>query len=134
VDPESVDSKDIFAHSAILLAATERVVIASGIANIYARDPMAMANDARALGETYPGPFVLGIGVSHAPSVKLRCGDYGKLVEMMRTCIKAMLASLREQPPADRLVGSVNPRRVVLVASLDGTCGDSAGTGGPLRV
>ncbi|HEX3428234.1 MAG TPA: LLM class flavin-dependent oxidoreductase, partial [Candidatus Limnocylindrales bacterium] len=37
--PESIGSKEVFAHSAILLAATDRLVIAPGIANIYARDP-----------------------------------------------------------------------------------------------
>src|SRR5579859_2613589 len=74
--PESIGSKELFSHAAILLAATERIVVASGIANIHARDPMAMANGARALGEAYPGRFVLGIGVSHAPSVETRGGTY----------------------------------------------------------
>ena len=30
---------------------------------------MAMANGAKTFGEAYPGHFVLGVGVSHAPSV-----------------------------------------------------------------
>jgi alkanesulfonate monooxygenase SsuD/methylene tetrahydromethanopterin reductase-like flavin-dependent oxidoreductase (luciferase family) len=67
--PETLGNKELLSHAGILLAATSRMVVASGIANIHARDPMAMANGARALGEAYPGRFVLGIGVSHAPSV-----------------------------------------------------------------
>ncbi|HYL41199.1 MAG TPA: LLM class flavin-dependent oxidoreductase, partial [Candidatus Binatus sp.] len=81
--PESLGSKDVFAHAAILLGATDRIVLATGIANIYARDPMAMANGAKALGEAYPGRFVLGIGVSHAPSVESRGSAYGKPIETM---------------------------------------------------
>src|ERR671915_1466867 len=48
--PESLGSKDVLAHSGLLLANTQRSVIATGIANIHARDPMAMANGAKALG------------------------------------------------------------------------------------
>ena len=52
--PETLGNKEIFSHAAILLAGTTRIVVASGIANIHARDPMAMANGAKALGEAYP--------------------------------------------------------------------------------
>ncbi len=58
--PESVGSKEAFAHAGLLLAAGTRIVVGTGIANIYARDPMAMANGARTLSEAYPGRFVLG--------------------------------------------------------------------------
>src|SRR5829696_1652864 len=76
--PESVGSKDVLAHSAILLGASARATIAPGIASIYARDPMAMANGAKALADAYPGRFVLGVGVSHAPSVAVRGHEYGR--------------------------------------------------------
>ena len=76
--PESLGSKEVMAHAALLLNATDKVLFATGIANIHARDPMAMANGAKALGEAFPDRFVLGIGVSHAPSVATRGGDYGK--------------------------------------------------------
>jgi probable F420-dependent oxidoreductase len=118
--PESIGSKDIYAHAAILLAATERLVIAPGIANIYARDPMAMANGARALGDAYPGRFVLGIGVSHAPSVQTRGGSYGKPVETMRTYLDAMLASQyaapEPDPPVPLVLAALGPRMLELAA------------------
>ena len=38
--PESLGSKEIFAHASILLAATKTLIVASGIANIWARDPV----------------------------------------------------------------------------------------------
>jgi len=43
--------QEAFARGAILLAATERMVIASGIANIWARDAAAMANGGRTLSD-----------------------------------------------------------------------------------
>src|SRR6266571_747893 len=88
--PESLASKEVFAHAALLLGSTQRLVITTGIANIHARDPMAMAAGAKALGEAYPGRFVLGIGVSHAPSVQTRGGTYGPPVPTMRAYLDAM--------------------------------------------
>ena len=118
--PESLGSKELFSHAGILLASTERLVVASGIANIYARDPMAMANGAKALGEAYPGRFVLGIGVSHAPSVKTRGGDYGKPVETMRTYLDAMDASQyaapEPDPPVPLVLAALGPRMLELAA------------------
>jgi probable F420-dependent oxidoreductase len=118
--PESIGSKDVFAHSALLLAGTERLVVAPGIANIYARDPMAMANGARALGEAYPSRFVLGIGVSHAPSVATRGGSYGKPVSTMRAYLDAMQASPYAAPEADEpvplVLAALGPKMLELAA------------------
>lgn len=118
--PESLGSKELFSHAGLLLAATDRLVIASGIANIYARDPMAMANGARTLGEAYPGRFVLGIGVSHAPSVSTRGGSYGKPIETMRAYLDAMAAAQYAGPEADPSVplvlAALGPKMLELAA------------------
>ena len=66
--PES-RGRNVLAYSAWLLANTKELIVAPGIANIYARDPMAMANGQRGLNEQSGGRFLLGIGVSHAPMV-----------------------------------------------------------------
>jgi probable F420-dependent oxidoreductase len=118
--PESLGSKEVFAHSAILLAASERAIVAPGIASIYARDPMAMANGARALAEAYPGRFVLGIGVSHAPSVAMRGGSYGKPVETMTAYLDAMAASSYAGPdaePVPLVLAALGPRMLELAAA-----------------
>src|ERR1700694_6218983 len=59
-------AREAFAQASIFLSATSGLVIASGIANIWARDPMAMAAGGRALGEAVPNRFILGLGVSPA--------------------------------------------------------------------
>src|ERR1051326_7561833 len=65
--PEAV-GREPFPHAAYLLSKTEKLILATGIANIWARDPMTMAAAARTLAELSDGRFVLGIGVSHARS------------------------------------------------------------------
>ena len=118
--PESLGSKDVLAHSALLLGRTERITLAPGIANIHARDPMAMANGARALGEAYPGRFVLGIGVSHAPSVATRGGSYANPLEQMRAYLDAMDAATYgaplPDPPVPLVLAALGPRMLELAA------------------
>jgi probable F420-dependent oxidoreductase len=96
---ESVRNKDAFAHAAILLGATERINVASGIASIYNRDATATKSGAYALADAFDGRFVLGLGVSHAPAVARRGRDYGKPVTTMRNYLDEMDAA-EYQPPA----------------------------------
>src|SRR5664280_2210107 len=86
-------AQEAFARGAIYLAATERLVIASGIANIWARDAAARANGGRTLSEVSPGRCILGSGVSHAPLVRLRCGDDGRPYSAMREYLDARAAA-----------------------------------------
>ncbi|MDR0360916.1 MAG: TIGR03620 family F420-dependent LLM class oxidoreductase [bacterium] len=59
---EAPGGKDAFAQAAILLAASERIVIAPGIANVRAREATAMQGATVTLAEAYPDRFVLGVG------------------------------------------------------------------------
>jgi probable F420-dependent oxidoreductase len=123
--PESVGSKEVFAHAALLLAGSERAIVAPGIASIYARDPMAMAGGAKALAEAYPGRFVLGIGVSHAPSVESRGHEYGKPVASMAAYLDAMDAASYAGPelaePVPLVLAALGPKMLELAAArVDG--------------
>lgn len=118
--PESVVSKEIFSHVALLLSASERLVVASGIANIWARDPVAMANGARLLADAFPGRFVLGMGVSHLPAVRRRGGDYERPLTRMREYLDAMARapyagpSPAQAPPL--VLAALGPRMLELAA------------------
>jgi probable F420-dependent oxidoreductase len=118
--PESLGSKEVLVHSALLLGATEKIVIAPGIANIHARDPMAMASGAKTLGEAYPGRFVLGIGVSHAPSVESRGGTYANPLEQMTLYLDAMdaaqYAAPAPDPPVPLVLAALGPKMLELAA------------------
>jgi alkanesulfonate monooxygenase SsuD/methylene tetrahydromethanopterin reductase-like flavin-dependent oxidoreductase (luciferase family) len=66
--PEAV-GRDPFSIISYMAAKTDRLIFATGIANIYARDPMTMNAVRKTVGELAPGRFILGLGVSHAPMV-----------------------------------------------------------------
>jgi probable F420-dependent oxidoreductase len=52
------------------LAATERLVIGTGISSIWTWQPADLAAAVGRLESRYPGRFILGLGVSHAPMVE----------------------------------------------------------------
>jgi len=118
--PETLGNKELVSQAALLLERSRGITVAAGIANIHARDPLAMANAARALGEAHPGRFVLGIGVSHAPSVARRGGTYGAPLEMMRRYLDAMAATEygapKPDPPVPLVLAALGPRMLELAA------------------
>jgi len=74
-----------------LLGHTEKLIVASGIANIYARDAAASVMGHNTLNALYGGRFVLGLGVSHASLVTdVRGHEYLKPVTTMRAYLDAM--------------------------------------------
>jgi probable F420-dependent oxidoreductase len=86
--------REVFSSSAWLLANTESLVVASGIANIYARDAFSAASAQKGLNEQSGGRFLLGLGVSHVPLVEgLRNHQYGKPVATMRSYLQAMAST-----------------------------------------
>lgn len=92
--PEAV-GRDPFAFIGYLAGQTERLVFATGIANIYARDSMTMKATHQTLSELAPGRFVLGLGVSHQHLVsKIRGHDYKKPLTTMRSYLDAMEKAL----------------------------------------
>ena len=110
-------AQEAFARGAIYLAATERIVVASGIANIWARDAAAMANGGRTLAEAWPGRFILGIGVSHAPLVRMRGHDYQAPYSAMREYLDGMAAAPWRGPKAELppiVLAALGPRMVGL--------------------
>jgi probable F420-dependent oxidoreductase len=119
--PEGLGSKDALAHASLLLAGGSRIVVATGIASIWARDPVAMANGARALADAYPGRFVLGIGVSHRTSVDRRGAfTYERPFTRMRGYLDAMDSARypvrdgAELPPV--VLAALGPRMLRLSA------------------
>jgi probable F420-dependent oxidoreductase len=114
--------REALTHAGLLLAGTKKIVIATGIANIYARDPVAMAAGQKTLAEAYPGRFVLGLGVSHVPLVEqLRGHRYEKPVATMRAYLDAMdQAPYRSVAPATkpvRMLAALGPKMLELAAA-----------------
>jgi probable F420-dependent oxidoreductase len=120
--PEAV-GRDPFALIGFLSAQTSRLVFATGIANLYARDAMTMNALRLTLGELTGGRFVLGIGVSHAHLVTgVRKHTYGQPVSTMRDYLEAMKGKpyMAPAPPAEPpiLLAALRPRMLQLAKEL----------------
>ena len=95
--------------------------MATGIANIYARDPMTTANAQRTIEEAFPGRFLLGLGVSHAHLVQdLRKHDYSRPLSYMREYLARMPESLffahGPQELPEIVLAALGPRMLQLSA------------------
>ena len=117
--------REVFAHSAHLLANTRSLIIGSGVANIYARDAGAMLAGQLALNELFPDRFLLGIGVSHAKLVSdFRGHAYTKPVATMRKYLEAMKlqrATYAAPMPLEApmtIVAALRPKMLALAAEL----------------
>jgi probable F420-dependent oxidoreductase len=120
--PEAL-GREVFSASAWLLANTSKLVVASGIANIYARDAFSAAAAQRGLNEQSGGRFLLGLGVSHVPLVEgVRQLRYGKPVATMRAYLRAMAAarygSVPPAAPPQTIVAALGPKMLELSAEL----------------
>jgi probable F420-dependent oxidoreductase len=120
--PEAV-TRNSLVHAAWLLANTKRLVIATGIANIYARDAVAMNSANITLNEQSGGRFLLGIGVSHAPLVQgVRGHEYRKPIATMRTYLEAMKAAVCHAPPPPEppqtVLAALGPQMLALARDL----------------
>jgi len=119
--PEAI-GRHPFAHAAWLLAKTERLVVATGIANIYARDAAATAAAQKTLAEQSGGRFLLGLGVSHRPMVEgVRGHVYASPVATMRAYLERMeKAPYAAFPPAEApptVLAALGPKMLQLAAT-----------------
>lgn len=120
--PEAV-GREPFANLGWFLARTERIVLATGIANVWARDAMTMAAGQKTLAEASGGRFLLGVGVSHAPLVQgVRGHDYKRPLAYMRTYLEAMqrapfLAVGPSEPPPI-VIGAIRPKMLQLAGEM----------------
>lgn len=118
--PEAL-GREAFTSASLLLGATRTLTVATGIANIWGRDAMAMAAAQKTLAEAYPGRFLLGIGVSHAPMVEMLRGHaYRQPLTFMRDYLDAMdrATFLAAEPSIapERVIGALHPKMLALAA------------------
>ena len=118
--PETV-GKNPFVMSSWLLANTEKLILATGIANIYHREPGVTLAAQKTLAEQSSNRFLLGIGVSHKPIVEgVRGLNYGPPVSTMRKYLENMEASPyaalqpSEDPPT--VLAALGPKMLALAA------------------
>lgn len=110
---EAPGGRDTLTQAMMLLGATERLVVGTGIANVYLRDASAINAGARTLNALHPGRFVLGLGVSHAPLIDtMTVQQYGKPLATMRRYLDAIEAAPLRTPEA------ADPAPPIVLAAL----------------
>jgi probable F420-dependent oxidoreductase len=122
--PEGLGTRESLTNGAVLLGATERIRVASGITNIWGRDAVSAANAARVLTDAFDDRFLLGLGVSHPRQVDSRGHRYAKPVARMSAYLDAMDADPFEspetkepRPPVPRVIAALRPAMLRLATA-----------------
>jgi probable F420-dependent oxidoreductase len=121
---EGLGTRESFTNAAVLLGATERIRIASGIANVWGRDAVAAANAARVLADAFDDRYLLGLGISHPRQVDPRGHTYARPVATMRAYLEAMDddpfvspdGEATARPPVPRVIAALRPPMLQLAA------------------
>lgn len=118
--PEAV-GREPFASCALLLSATKRIGLATGIASMYARSAITMQAGWRTLAEAFGDRFTLGIGASHEHmATKLHKSTYDKpysaMVEYLDQMDKGIFAASPPTSAPRRVLAALGPRMLALSA------------------
>ena len=93
-------TREALSTAAMLLGWSKKLVVGTGIANVYARDPATAMAGARSLSEAYPGRFILGLGVGHRSKVERHGLTYDAPVPAMSAYLDGMEAAGWDGPSA----------------------------------
>ena len=114
--PESRGYESL-ALAGFLLSKSERLIVGSSIANIYARDSFTARRGLVSLNDLYGGRFVLGLGVSHVPMVEgLRGHRYDKPLSAMRGYLDGLYKDLPDADAAPVVLAALGPKMLALIA------------------
>ena len=95
-----------------LLEATDRIVVATGILNVWASEPERVARDFAELEERFPGRALLGIGIGHPEATS----QYNKPLAAMRSFLDALDAAAAPVPRTRRCLAALGPKMLELSA------------------
>ena len=112
---------DLWGAVANLLGATERAVVATGIANIWLRTPEETAHQHAALNAEHDHRFLLGVGVSHGHLIN-RIADvqYRRPLERLTSFLDGLDAAETPVPVDERVVAALGPKALAIAAERAG--------------
>jgi len=98
-----------------LLVQTASASVATGILNVWMHDPATIAREHARIDDAYPGRFVMGLGVSHAPTIDAdEPGRYQRPLSKMRDYLADLAANRVEGHRPARLVAALAPKMLEL--------------------
>lgn len=118
--PEAV-GREPFANAALLLSASERIALCTGIASIHARTAQTMQAGWKTLSEAFPERFLLGLGVSHQPMVEGVHGHaydkpYSTMVSYLDQMDRGLFFAAGAQSAPARSLAALGPKMLRLSA------------------
>jgi probable F420-dependent oxidoreductase len=113
--------REPFSTVSFVLARTTRLKVATGIANVYARDALVTAQARHTLAELSGGRFVLGLGVSHPPMAEAHGVPWQpplkKMTAFLDTLDKTQVAAPPPAAPAPIWLAAHGPRLLGLAST-----------------
>ncbi|GAA1858954.1 LLM class F420-dependent oxidoreductase [Pseudonocardia ailaonensis] len=105
-----------FAVVAEILAATTRLVAATGVLNIWNHTATGLATAHRSLRARHGDRFLLGMGVSHAPVVdRAEPGRYASPLRVLASFLDGLDAG-GAVPASERVLAALGPKMLALAA------------------
>jgi len=95
-----------------LLEATERIVVATGILNVWASEPERVARDFAELEASFPGRVLLGIGIGHPEATS----HYRKPMAAMQAFLDGLDTTNAPVPQTRRCLAALGPKMLALSA------------------
>jgi probable F420-dependent oxidoreductase len=95
-----------------LLEATERLIVATGIVNVWQNEPAELAAEHALLTEQFPGRLLLGIGIGHPEATS----NYSKPLSTMRAFLDGLDAARAPVPADERCLAALGPKMLDLSA------------------
>ena len=95
-----------------LLEATERIVVATGILNVWASEPERVARDFAELEARFPGRVLLGIGIGHPEATS----HYSKPMAAMQAFLDGLDTNNAPVPQTRRCLAALGPKMLALSA------------------
>ena len=109
---------DNIALSLAILDHTKTIKVATGIADIYARHPYEMASAASLIESLHPGRFILGIGVTHAPTHESLGVTVGKPIGDTRAYVCALRRASGGKPFPLLMLAALRKRMTALSGEI----------------
>jgi probable F420-dependent oxidoreductase len=95
-----------------LLDATETLVVATGILNVWQNEPAEVAAAHAELTRLHPGRVLLGIGIGHAEATS----DYSRPLSTMRAFLDGLDSAETPVPRDERCLAALRPKMLELSA------------------
>jgi probable F420-dependent oxidoreductase len=95
-----------------LLEATDRIVVATGILNVWASEPERVTRDFEQLDARFPGRILLGIGIGHPEATS----TYQRPLAAMQAFLDGLDAATAPVPRSRRCLAALGPKMLELSA------------------